>query len=404
MVRPRARLRIPIHVGELAAGILIGPTFFARIWPGAVENLLAPTSRALIDVFSWIGIIFLVLIGGLETRLGLARRARWAVVGGWLGGFGLPFGAGYLFGMLFPAELIPPNVERPVFALFIATAMSISAIPVIARILMDLDLLQTRVGTVILSSAIADDTVGWITLSIAAGLAGTGVATAGLARTILLTIAFVVVAFTFGKRLVRKLMTVTSDRMRTPFPQVSMMFLLVFGFGAITQAIGVHLVLGAFVAAILIGRIRRLDSQAVAAVRQVGMGFFVPIFFAYTGTKVDLGSLGGSALIVTVIAVLIACVTKIVGGGLGALAGGMRGWEAVAVGIGLNARGAMELVIAAIGLSIGLLNEATYAMVVLIAVITTMMTSPLLQWSVSKAHLTDVPLKRRRERSLASQL
>ena len=107
------------------------------------------------------------------------------------------------------------------------------------------------------------------------------------------------------------------------------------------------------------------------------MGFFVPIFFSYTGIRVNLTTMRGSALTFTVLAVLVACITKIVGGSLGARAGGLPNWEAMAVGIGLNARGAMELVIAAIGLSIGLLNEATYAMIVLIAVLTTVMTAPL---------------------------
>jgi Kef-type K+ transport system membrane component KefB len=382
-----ARLKIPLHVGELAVGILIGPSLLGWIWPGAFEAIFPsdPLQRSVLDAFSWIGIIFLVLIGGLETRLSILRRARAAVFGGWIGGFGLPFAAGFTLGMFFPDQLVPAGVDRPVFALFMATAMSISAIPVIARILMDLGLLKTRVGMVILSTAIADDTVGWIVLSIAAGLASGGVEAGSLARTVLLTMAFVGLAFTIGKQFVRKAMTFSSRRLRIPHPQISMMLLLVFVFGTITQAIGVHLVLGAFVAAILIGRISRVDPEAVAGVRQVGMGFFVPIFFSYTGIRVNLTTLHGSALTFTVLAVLIACATKIVGGGLGARAGGLPRWEALAVGIGLNARGAMELVIAAIGLSIGLLNEATYAMIVLIAVLTTIMTAPLLRWSVRRA-------------------
>jgi K+:H+ antiporter len=170
-----------------------------------------------------------------------------------------------------------------------------------------------------------------------------------------------------------------------PYPQLSMMMLLVFGFGAITQAIGVHLVLGSFVAAILIGRVRSIDEQAVTSVRQVGMGFFVPFFFAYTGIKVDLTTLHGNALVFTVLAVLVACLTKIVGGSVGARIGGLPKWEALAVGFGLNARGAMELVIAAIGLSIGILSEATYAMIILIAVLTTVMAAPLLQYCIVRA-------------------
>ena len=389
-----ARLKIPLHVGELAVGILIGPSLLGWLWPEAFQAIFPadPLQRSVLDAFSWIGIIFLVLIGGLETRLSILRQARAAVIGGWIGGFGLPFASGFALGMLFPAQLVPANVERPVFALFMATAMSISAIPVIARILMDLSLLKTRVGMVILSTAIADDTIGWIVLSIAAGLASGGIEAGTVARTVLLTLSFVGLAFTIGKRFVRRAITFSSRSLRIPHPQISMMLLLVFGFGAITQAIGVHLVLGAFVAAILIGRIRRLDPEAVAGVRQVGMGFFVPIFFAYTGIKVNLTSLRGSALTFTVLAVLVACISKIVGGSLGARAGGLPKWEALAVGIGLNARGAMELVIAAIGLSIGLLTDATYAMIVLIAVLTTMMTAPLLRWSVGRADIDAMAL------------
>jgi Kef-type K+ transport system membrane component KefB len=381
------RLGIPMHVGELVAGILIGPSLLGWLWPQAFSVIFSSSApqRSLLDALAWIGIIFLVLIGGLETRLGVLRRARRAVIGGWLGGFAVPFAVGFFLGMAMPAQLAPASVERPVFALFIATAMSISAIPVIARILMDLDLMRTRLGMVIVSTAIADDTIGWIVLAIATGLATGGVDGTTLAMTLASTLGFVALAFTIGKRMVRRAMAFSRTKLKTPHPQISMMLLLVFAFGALTQAIGVHLVLGAFVAAILIGRVRHIEPEAVAGVRQVGMGFFVPIFFAYTGTKVDLTTLRGSALTITAVAVFSACASKIVGGALGARIGGLPRWEALAVGIGLNARGAMELVIAAIGLSIGLLNEASYATIVVIAVITTVMTSPLLRWCVRRA-------------------
>ena len=382
-----ARLGLPLHVGELVFGMLLGPSFLGWMWPEAFEALFPaePLQRSLLDIVSWIGIIFLVLIGGLETRLGILRQTPMAVLGGWIGGFGLPFIAGFALGMVFPEQLVPGSIDRSVFALFLATAMSISAIPVIARILMDLDLYRTRIGMIILSTAIADDTIGWVVLSIVAGLASGGVEVDAIARTVLLTAGFLLLAFTFGKKFVREAMRFSARRLTVPYSQVSMMLLLVFAFGAITQAIGVHLVLGAFVAAILIGRIQRIDPEAVAAVRQVGMGFFVPFFFAYTGIKVDLTALRGNAAIFTVLAVLVACLGKIIGGGLGARLGGLPRWEALAVGFGLNARGAMELVIAAIGLSIGVLNDATYAIIVLIAVITTVMAAPLLKFCVTRA-------------------
>jgi Kef-type K+ transport system membrane component KefB len=381
-----ARIGIPLHVGELVVGMLLGPSLLGWVWPEAFEAVFPKDvlQRGLLDIFSWTGIVFLVLIGGLETRLGILRRARGAVLGGWLGGFWLPFVAGFGLGMVFPDSLVPSGIDRPVFALFLATAMSISAVPVIARILMDLDLYKTRIGMVILSSAIADDTIGWVVLAVVAGFASGGVDTGSVIWTIFLTGAFLIASFTLGKKFVRKAMRF-SAHLRMPYPQVSMMLLMVFAFGAITQAIGVHLVLGSFVAAILIGRIPSVDKTATDAVRQVGMGFFVPFFFAYTGIKVDLTSLHGSALTFTIFAVVVACLGKVIGGSVGARLGGLPKWEAIAVGVGLNARGAMELVIAAIGLSIGVLNEASYAIIVLIAVLTTVMAAPLLKFCVRRA-------------------
>jgi Kef-type K+ transport system membrane component KefB len=381
-----ARIGIPLHVGELVFGIMLGPSLLGWIAPGAFDALFpaTPEQRTLLDVFSWTGVVMLVLIGGLEARLGILSRARAAVIGSWIGGFTLPFAAGFALGMVFPDSLVPTAVGRPVFALFLATAMSISAIPVIARILMDLDLFRTRTGSVIIAAAVADDTIGWIVLSVVTGLAAGGVALGSVTSTILLTAAFAAVALTVGKVVVDRALSV-GTRLRIPHAGTSIVFAIVLVFAAVTQAIGVHLVLGVFVAALLIGRSGRVDRRTVAGLREIGMGFFVPFFFAYTGIKVDLTMLRGSALAFTVAAVVVACVGKIVGGGLGARLGGLPRWEALAVGFGLNARGAMELVIASIGLSVGVLNDATYAMVVLIAVFTTVMTAPLLRWCIGRA-------------------
>jgi Kef-type K+ transport system membrane component KefB len=381
-----ARLKLPLHVGELLMGIALGPSLLGWLWPAGFDALFPAdvATRSLLDVVSWTGVIMLALLAGLETRLGILRTAGRAVLGGWIGGFGLPFAAGLALGTAAPDALVPAGVDRPVFALFLATAMSISAIPVIARILMDLKLYRTRLGMVILSTAIADDTVGWIVLAVVAGLARGALELGPILRTVLLTAAFVVGSFTLGRMLVSRAIR-ASRRLRVPYGELSAMLMLVFALAALTQWIGVHLVLGAFVAAILIGREPDLDPDSVTAVRHLGMGLFIPFFFAYTGIKVDLTTLHGSALAFAAAAVVVACVSKIVGGWAGTRLGGLPPWEALAVGFGLNARGAMELVIAAIGLSIGVLSEPMYATIVLIAVLTTVMAAPMLQLCVRRA-------------------
>jgi len=382
------RVGIAQVVGELVFGICLGPSLFAKIWPVGFQALFPsdPVQRSALEIMSWLGVILLVLLSGLETRLGVLRRAGKAVVTGWIGGFFLPFGLGFGLGWLVPESLIGPNVDRPVFALFIATAMSISAIPVIARILIDLELFQTRIGMIIISTAVADDTVGWIVLAVVSGLALRHRVDAGAIATALIgTAAFLLFAFTLGQRLVRLALR-SSERLRMPYAQTTVILCIVFLGGIVTQAIHVHLVLGCFVAGILIHRSpgKNRNKDSMDALWRVGMAFFIPFFFGYTGVKVDLTSLRGSALPVAFAAIGVACVGKFVGGGLGARLGGLHRWEALAVGAGLNARGAMELVIAAIGLSIGVLTVPMYTIIVLIAVVTTLMAAPLLRYCAIK--------------------
>ncbi len=389
-----ARLGIAQVVGELILGICIGPSLFGKLWPGGFAALFPkdPVQRGALEIMSWLGVIFLVLLSGLETRLGILKRAGKAVVTGWIGGFFLPFALGFGLGWLVPQDLIGANVDRPVFALFIATAMSISAIPVIARILIDLDLFKTRIGMIIISTAVADDTVGWIVLAVVSGLALSHHVDGGAIATALVgTAAFLVAAFTAGQWLVRKALR-GSERLKVPYAQATVILCIVLLGGAITQAIHVHLVLGCFVAGILIHRSpgKNRNQETMDSIWRLGMAFFIPFFFGYTGIKVDLSSLHGSAFPVAVAALAVACFGKFVGGGLGARVGGLPLWEAVAVGVGLNARGAMELVIAAIGLSIGVLTVPMYTVIVLIAVVTTLMAAPLLRYCVRRQTSTNV--------------
>jgi len=375
------RLGIPEVVGELTFGIALGPSLFGAIWPRAFAALFPadPVSRMPLEVLGWIGVIFLVTLSGWETRLGVIRRSGRAVAWGWVGGFLLPFALGFGLGSIVPASLIPPEVSRPVFALFLGTAMSISAIPVIARILIDLDMVGSRVGMVILSTSVADDTVGWIVLAIVTGLVterhvdGSTVGTALIG-----TALFVLLAFTVGQWLVRWMVRFAGERLRAPFARTTVMLGIVLTCAAITQAIHVHLVLGAFVGAILVTRSRGKYEAGVEALRHTGMALFVPFFFGFTGIKVDVTTITGVAIPVAAAAIALACAGKLIGGAVGSRLGGLSWEEAWAVGAGRNARGAMELVIAAIGLEIGVLTVPMYSTIVLIAVITTLMAGPML--------------------------
>ncbi|MGH2708102.1 MAG: cation:proton antiporter, partial [Actinomycetota bacterium] len=250
------RLGIAPVVGELALGICIGPSLLGRLWPAGFASLFPSDAlqRGLLEMFAWVGVIFLVLIAGVETHLDAIRKTGRAVITAWIGGFLLPFMLGLGLGWVIPGRLMGPGIQRPVFALFVATALSISAVPVIVRILMDLDQFGTRVATVIVSAAMADDTVGWIILGVVnalvarKGLDGNTVAFA-LGGTGL----FIISAFTVGQRFVSRAIA-GAGRLKSPFPQATIILAIVFIGGAVTQAIHVHLVLGVFVAGVLIAR------------------------------------------------------------------------------------------------------------------------------------------------------
>jgi len=385
------RARIPEVVGELAMGLFVGPSLFGQLFPEAFAAVFPPDpeQRALLDLVGWIAVLLLVQMAGSEVQLQLLRRAGRSLTATGIGGFLLPFTCGFAFALLVPQSLIPEGIERTVFALFVATAMSISAIPVIARILLDMNLMGTHVGTLIVASAVVGDTAGWILLAVVVALAkGNGFDARELAGLLIGTTLFLVVAFTIGQRLVRLAMK-SSRRLRAAHAQTALVLLIVFASGAITEAIGVHLALGAFVAGILIAGSPDRDPHSVDAIREVGIGFFAPFFFVYTGIKADLTTLRGSTLAVAAAAVVVATLSKLIGGGLGARIGGTSTWESAAVGAGLNARGAMELVIAAIGLSLGILTPAAYSILVLVAMVTSLMAPPMIRTCLVRARLEE---------------
>jgi Kef-type K+ transport system membrane component KefB len=380
------RLGIAEVVGELVVGVMLGPSLFGALWPEGFEALFPPnpTLYNLLEVMGWIGVIFLVTVSGLEMKLEALRTARKAALAAWAGGFFLPFLLGLGLGYVIPSSLIGSGISRPIFALFVATAMSISAIPVIARMLLDLGLFRTEVGVVIMSSAAADDTVGWIILAAITSLVSAHtVSMTSIATAFGGTVIFLVLAVTLGQRLVR-LAIQGSERLRIPYAQTSVILSIILIGGAVTEAIHVHLVLGSFVAAILLAHSPIKNRVSVDSIRHIGMAMFIPFFFSYAGTKVDLTALTGPILPTALGAVAVACIGKLVGGGLGARIGGLSRWEAAAVGVGLNVRGAMELVMAAIGLSIGVLTVPMYSIVILVAGITTLMGAPLLRYCVAR--------------------
>ncbi|HEX6940646.1 MAG TPA: cation:proton antiporter [Longimicrobiales bacterium] len=403
------RLGQPSVVGEILAGILLGPSLLSGLFP-AVGAWIVPQDALgghLLEVISLLGALFLLLITGLETDLGLIRQHARTAMGVSFGGILVTFTSGFGLGWLLPNELLahPGAGQRLVFALFVATAMSISAIPVIAKVLMDMNLMRRDVGQTIIAAGMSDDTTGWILLSIVAGLAGTGVVTAGaVAKSIGAVVVFMAVSFTAGRWLVKRTLDFVQDEVRSDGRLVTLVVVLTFAWGALTQALGLEAVLGAFVMGILFGQMPRLPESVHHALTTVSLAVFTPIFFAVAGLKVDARALLEPRLLLITLAVIaVASGGKIAGTYLGARLIGRRDhWTALSFGAGLNARGAMEIIIATIGLELGILSQEMFSIIVVMAMATSLMAPPALRWVLKRVEPEPQELERLRREELAA--
>ncbi len=375
------RLGQPTVVGELLAGIVLGPTVVGHFAPGLYGAIFPPDALAdnLLEAMAWIGVIMLLLYTGLETDLGILRKVGRAAVAVSLFGVVIPAAAGFALGWRLPVEYLAAPNGRLIFSLFIAVAMSISAVPVIAKILIDLDLMRRDLGLLILGAGILDDTIGWLMLSIVAGLAEHGVLDLRtLASTMAAAIAFLGFCYFAGGNLVVRIMRWVDDRALAEHAGMSAMVCIAMVCAITTQAIGIHAVFGAFIAGVMLGRSARLRRSDRSELEAVTIGVFAPVFFAYSGLKVDLFALHGVGLLALVTGIAVA--SKLFGCAAGALLGGLKARESLAVAVGMNARGGMGIIVALVGLSVGVFTQELYAIIVMVAIITSLMTPPLLSW------------------------
>jgi len=381
------RLRQPAVVGEILAGVVLGPSVLGNL--PAVHRWTIPApgvSGYLLEEVSLLGAMLLLLITGMETDLRLIRTHARTAMGVSLGGIITTLATGFMLGWHLPEEMRGASSQPLVFALFVATAMSISAIPVIAKVLMDLGLMRRDIGQTILAAGMSDDTVGWILLSIVVGLAtGDGVFSASSVLVIVGTVLlFLGGSFTVGAVAVERLLAWCQDRLVSRDRILTLVVALMFAWAALTQALGLEAVFGAFVMGILLGRVRRLPHDVIEVLERVTMAVFAPIFFATAGLKVDVSALLEPRLAVIAGAVIVvATFGKVVGTYLGArLIGRRPHWNALAFGAGLNARGAMEIIIATIGLKIGILSVPMFSVIVVMAIATSLMAPTALRWVV----------------------
>jgi Kef-type K+ transport system membrane component KefB len=352
-----------------------------------VSNWLLPRDAEqmhMLDAVGQLGVVLLVGMTGIEMKFGLVRRRGATAARVSLAGLLLPLGLGVATGLLLPRAVVPPGVAPATFSLFLGVAMCVSAIPVIAKTLIDMNLLHRDVGQLTLASGVVDDIVGWFLLSVVSAMATAGVTGGTVAAALLHPVAMVAFAGLAGRPVVRLALR-AANRSVEAAPTVAVVTLVVLLSAAAAQALHLEAVFGAFVGGVLVGTSGELDLDKLVPLRTTVLAFLAPLFFAMAGLRMDLTALRRPVVLLTALAVLVvAIVGKFAGAYLGARMSRLGPWEALALGAGMNARGVIEVIIAMTGLRLGVLSVETYTVIVLVAIVTSLMAPPILRVAMAR--------------------
>lgn len=372
------RLKQAPVLGEIVAGILLGPTVFGRVAPGAFESLFPASGPVAIarDGLAGFVVTLFMLVAGMEVELSTIWRRGRAAIAVSLTGIAIPFLLGLAAALFAPAALgCEPGADPTVFTLFFAIALSISALPVIARTLMDLRLYRSDLGMVVIASAVFDDLVGWIVFAVVLALLQHGEHSAG--STVALVVGYAALMLTVGRWLIHRALPLIQAHLSWPAGVLGFALVLALFGAATTQWIGVHALFGAFMAGVALGDSRHLRESMRSTIERFVSSGLAPLFFATIGLGVDFYAHFDPLL--TALVIVIACAGKVLGCGWGARWAGMPRREAWAVGFGMNARGAMEIILGLVALRAGIIGERLFVALVLMALATSIMSGPLMQ-------------------------
>lgn len=368
-------------LGEILAGILLGPTILGRFAPNVSQFIFPdPASPAGVTMggIGQLAVGLFLFVAGMEVSLGAVRRESGRAMAVSFGGLLVPFAVGLAVALNFPNAVGAVDGGSWVFALFFAVAMSISALPVIARTLIDLGIYRTGIGAVVIPAAIIEDLVGWVSFAIVLGLAGRTVdAQAAVVHTVLLTLGFCAVMMTVGRWLIDRVLPWVQAYLSWPGGVLGFAFALALGCAAFTEWIGMHAIFGAFVAGVALGDSPHLRMRTRTVLEDFVRSFFAPLFFVSIGLKVDIIANFAPAAVAVVLGV--ACIGKFVGCGIGARLSGLDWRHSAAVATALNARGAMEIIVASIALRFGIIGQTTFVALIVMAVVTSLLAGPIIK-------------------------
>jgi len=374
------KIRQPRVVGEIFAGLLLGPSFFGWLAPAASSVLFPPQGLGPLYSLSQVGLLLFIFQVGLELDVRELRKMGRTVVLTSNISILIPFLAGAGLALFLYPRLSIPTVPVSIFALFMGTAMSITAFPVLARILSERNLLQSKVGSIAISCAAVDDVTAWCLLALLIVKIRAGAGTP-----LWITLGGLVVYIAVMTLVVRPFLARSPAFQRTTISAETLAWVLLFAFLSawVTDRIGIHALFGAFFAGAIIPASESVVRSVVSKLETVCMVLLLPLFFAFTGLRTSVRLLSGTHLwlycgLIIVVAVagkLLGCLVSVRSAGIG--------WrEAFSVGVLMNTRGLVELVILNVGLELGVISPTLFSMMVIMALVTTCMTAPLLDLSL----------------------
>jgi len=373
------KLGQPPVIGEMIAGIVLGPIVFGALAPDLHTWLFPREKLAALEGLSQVGLVLFMFIVGAELRAPAGARERF-VAAGWVGTLGvlLPMALGLAIAPALHARFAPAGVGFWPFALFIAASMAITAFPVMARILKDRGMTRSPIGQLSLASAAIADVLAWIMLALVVALISAHGGWEGFARTIIGLAAIAAIGFGALRPLIGWVLARHAADGRPGGAVLSILLIATCAMAAATEWLGLHPVFGAFLFGACLPRDDRLLDTLIERIEHIAVLMLMPVFFALAGLNTTMDAFTGTGLSSLLLILAAAIVGKVLGSGGGARIAGL-GWQsAFAVGSLMNARGLMELIVMKVGLDAGVIGLEIFTMLMIMAIVTTLMTTPML--------------------------